>query len=361
VVRIEHLRKNYGSVKAVDDLSLTIPDGAFVTLLGPSGSGKTTTLMMLAGFEYPDSGDIVVNEKSLVMTPPYKRNIGMVFQNYALFPHLTIHDNIAFPLKMRRKGKGEIEKMVHGALDMVRLRGLEKRFPDQLSGGQQQRVALARALVFDPPLLLMDEPLGALDKKLREQLQLEIKHIQEAMKKTIVYVTHDQGEALTMSTEIAVMNAGRIEQIGSPGDVYERPCNQFVADFIGESNFLTGRVEEADGSRMVVRTDGNCRLVAKSDDRLPPGSSVTVSVRPEKVDFLAADAGGERQGTVTVHGVVREIIYMGDFTKWKVQVGDDEFVGIKKPSNAVQNVIQTGGNVTIGWSVADGRVFVKQQ
>lgn len=360
MVRIEHLRKSYGSVKAVDDVSLAIAEGAFLTLLGPSGSGKTTTLMMLAGFESPDSGDIVLNDKSLIMTPPHRRNIGMVFQNYALFPHLTIFENIAFPLKMRRKDKREIERMVEGALDLVRLKGLEKRLPDQLSGGQQQRVALARAIVFDPPLLLMDEPLGALDKKLREQLQIEIKHIQEQTKKTIVYVTHDQGEALTMSTEIAVMNAGKIEQVGAPGEIYEHPESQFVADFIGESNFLTGTIEEAGAGRAVLRTTGNCSIVVKLDDRSAVGSHVTVSIRPEKVVFLEVGGSTATEDTVIIPGTVREVIYMGDITKWKVQVAEEEFVVVKNQSNVAQGTIRPGDAVTIGWNAEDGKVFPRK-
>ncbi len=359
VVRIEHLRKSYGSVKAVDDLSLSIPDGAFVTLLGPSGSGKTTTLMMLAGFEYPDSGDITINGKSIVATPPYKRNIGMVFQNYALFPHLTIYENIAFPLKMRKKEKGEIRAMVQETLDLVRLPGMETRFPDQLSGGQQQRVALARAIVFDPPLLLMDEPLGALDKKLREQLQLEIKHIQERVGKTIVYVTHDQSEALTMSTEIAVMDAGRIEQVGTPGEIYEHPSNRFVADFIGESNFVSGTVAEAGAGRQAMRTGGGCEILLESGERLPSGRPLTISVRPEKIFFLDPGEGFDRDRVAAVHGTVREIIYIGDITKWKVQIGEEEFITVKKPSGTLLRELRADGEVLIGWNAADGKVLSK--
>src|SRR5580658_6506385 len=237
-VFLSGLEKRYGSVGAVCGVSLDIRSGEFLTLLGPSGSGKTTTLMMIAGFETPTGGDIAIDGTSVVAMPPYRRNIGMVFQNYALFPHLTVADNIGFPLKQRGVGKAERAKLVGEALELVHLPGYGERYPRQLSGGQQQRVAFARAIVFKPRLLLMDEPLGALDKQLRENLQLEMRRLHADLGITFIYVTHDQEEALIMSDRIAVMNEGRIVQLGKPEQLYDRPCDQFVASFIGESNFF---------------------------------------------------------------------------------------------------------------------------
>ena len=250
------LQKSYdGTSLVVRDLNLSVRRGEFLTLLGPSGSGKTTTLMMLAGFEAPTEGRIFLDGASIEDLPPHKRDIGMVFQNYALFPHMTVRQNIAFPLSVRRRPRAEIANRVARALQTVRLSGLEDRRPGQLSGGQQQRVALARALVFEPKLVLMDEPLGALDKQLREQLQIEIKHLHERLGVTMVYVTHDQGEAMTMSDRIAVFNDGRIQQLDTAAGLYERPATSFVAQFIGENNRLPGAVVGRDGPRVTVRLD----------------------------------------------------------------------------------------------------------
>src|SRR5262245_30972385 len=250
-VSLADLAKKYDRTNAVDGVSLDIRSGEFLTLLGPSGSGKTTTLMMIAGFETPSAGDIAIDGTSVVAMPPYRRNIGMVFQNYALFPHLAVEDNIGFPLKQRGMAKAARTKLVAEALELVRLPGYGGRYPRQLSGGQQQRVALARAIVFKPRLLLMDEPLGALDKQLRESLQLEMRRLHADLGITFIYVTHDQEEALTMSDRVAVMNEGLVAQIGTPEDLYDRPCDRFVASFIGESNFLPAVVRgEEDG--MVV-------------------------------------------------------------------------------------------------------------
>ena len=243
IVRFNAVEKTYdGRVNVVERLNLDIYQGEFLTILGPSGSGKTTTLMMLAGFEEPTSGDIQMSGQSLRNVPPFRRNMGVVFQNYALFPHKTVFQNVAFPLVQRKISKPAIAEQVGEALRMVELQGYGDRRPNQLSGGQQQRVALARALVFEPNLLLMDEPLGALDKKLREQMQIEIKHLHEALGTTVVYVTHDQAEALTMSDRVAVMDEGRIQQTGTPQEIYERPDSSFVANFIGENNNLDGTV-----------------------------------------------------------------------------------------------------------------------
>ena len=236
---LQAIAKRYGGVTAVDRLSLEVASGEFVSLLGPSGSGKTTTLMMIAGFIIPSSGSILLDGKNITRLPPYRRNIGMVYQNYALFPHMTVGRNVAFPLRMRGVGRDEIARRVGRALELVQLKGLSERRPTELSGGQQQRVALARALVFEPPLLLMDEPLGALDKKLRQELQSEIKRIQRETRGTVIYVTHDQEEALSLSDRVVVLNHGRIEQVGPPGELYERPRTRFVAEFLGAANFLS--------------------------------------------------------------------------------------------------------------------------
>jgi len=255
-VKFEKVDKSYdGEVLVVKDLNLDIPKGEFLTMLGPSGSGKTTTLMMLAGFETPTSGEIYLDGEAISSIPPYKRGIGMVFQNYALFPHMTVNENLSFPLEVRKLNKSDIKEKVEKALTMVELGDFGNRMPLQLSGGQQQRVALARALVFEPRLVLMDEPLGALDKKLREQMQYEIKHIHEQIGITVVYVTHDQNEALTMSNRIAVFNDGKIQQISSPNILYEKPENAFVAQFIGENNQIKGKVKSINGEMCVVKTE----------------------------------------------------------------------------------------------------------
>ena len=251
-VRFEKIDKSYdGRELVVKNLNLDIAEGEFLTLLGPSGSGKTTTLMMLAGFENPTSGEIYLDKKPISSITPHKRGIGMVFQNYALFPHMTVYENLAFPLRVRKISNDEIENKINKAINMVSLTGFENRMPSQLSGGQQQRVAVARALVFEPKLVLMDEPLGALDKNLRESMQYELKHIHETLGVTVVYVTHDQSEALTMSDRVAVFNDGQIQQLSTPDGLYERPENAFVAQFIGENNKLTGKVKSVSKSEEV--------------------------------------------------------------------------------------------------------------
>ena len=268
-VKFEKVDKSYdGEILVVKDLNLDVPKGEFLTMLGPSGSGKTTVLMMLAGFETPTSGEIYLDGNPISSIPPNKRGIGMVFQNYALFPHMTVKENLAFPLEVRKMQKSEIDEKVGNALAMVELQDFGNRMPLQLSGGQQQRVALARSLVFEPRLVLMDEPLGALDKNLREQMQYEIKHIHEKIGITVVYVTHDQSEALTMSNRIAVFNDGKIQQISSPDVLYEKPNSSFVAQFIGENNQLKGKVKSINGENCVVTTEsGDCLLYTSPSPR----------------------------------------------------------------------------------------------
>lgn len=281
-IRFEHVSKAYGTNRVIEDLSLTIEAGEFVSLLGPSGSGKTTLLMMLAGFEPVSAGAIWIGEKRIDQLPPHRRGMGVVFQNYALFPHMTVAKNVAFPLEMRGIGKQETQERVMRALDMVQLSGMRERRPHQLSGGQQQRVALARALVFEPAVVLMDEPLGALDKQLREQMQLDIRALHKRLGLTIAFVTHDQSEALTMSDRIAVFSQGRIEQVGAPREVYDHPATRFVAEFIGETNLVQGVVESHQGPLAVVRLEGKRTLrVATAGASL--GRRVCVSVRPERI------------------------------------------------------------------------------
>jgi putative spermidine/putrescine transport system ATP-binding protein len=310
--------------------------------------------MMLAGFEYPTSGDIEIDGTSIVATPPHRRNIGMVFQNYALFPHLSVYENIAFPLKMRKTPKSGIQEKVRNVLDLVQLQGMESRFPNQLSGGQQQRIALARAMVFDPPVLLMDEPLGALDKKLREHMQLEIKQIQDRVGKTIVYVTHDQSEALTMSNQIAVMNNGSIEQIGTPDEIYEKPNNRFVADFIGESNFFEGIVVEKPAQdELIVRTgDGNMWRVHTAK-AFQEGQEVTISVRPEKLFFMR-DEDRKNREVNAIAGRIEEVIYIGDIIRYRIGVPNHESFYVKQQTIAHYRIFKRDETVSIGWLEGDG-------
>ncbi|HEY3584101.1 MAG TPA: ABC transporter ATP-binding protein, partial [Casimicrobiaceae bacterium] len=286
IVRFVGIGKTYdGLSRVVDQLDLDVERGEFLTLLGPSGSGKTTTLMMLAGFEAPTEGEILLENKPLSRLPPYRRAIGMVFQNYALFPHMTVAENIAFPLSVRGMPGDEIARRVARALDMVQLPDLRARRPAQLSGGQQQRVAVARALVFEPKLVLMDEPLGALDKQLREQMQLEVRRLHERLGVTMIYVTHDQHEALTMTDRIAVFHRGRVQQLDRPERIYEHPANEFFARFIGENNRLDGRVEGVRGDRCTVRIAGDAVVEVTLATPLPTGTPVMVSLRPESVQI----------------------------------------------------------------------------
>ena len=282
-IRIDQVSKSFGPVQVIKDLSLDIERGEFVSLLGPSGSGKTTLLMLLAGFEQPSAGSIVLDGRRIDHLPPYRREMGVVFQNYALFPHMSVADNVAFPLKMRGVGRAEIEDRVKRALDVVQLAAMRDRRPAQLSGGQQQRVALARALVFEPAVVLMDEPLGALDKQLREQMQLDIRALHKRLELTVVFVTHDQSEALTMSDRIAVFNQGIIEQIGSPRDIYDHPRTRFVAEFIGETNLLEGTVKGHDRDGTTIQLDSSRQLTVARADALAAGARVLVSVRPERI------------------------------------------------------------------------------
>lgn len=359
-VVFDHVQKSYdGETLVVKDLNLSIGKGEFLTMLGPSGSGKTTCLMMLAGFETATHGDIRLDGRPINSVPPHKRGIGMVFQNYALFPHMTVGENLSFPLEVRGMSKSEREAKIKRALDMVQMFSFINRRPAQLSGGQQQRIALARALVFDPSLVLMDEPLGALDKQLREHMQFEIKHLHDSLGITVVYVTHDQGEALTMSDRVAVFNDGRIQQLAAPDELYERPQNAFVAQFIGENNKLDGVIEEIAGQEAKVRLASG-ELIAATPVAPEPGVSMQkgdktlVSIRPERVEFKPEMMP---KGAHMIDAEVLEFIYMGDLFRTRLRVaGHDDFV-IKSRNTQGQTVLRRGEKIKIGWAPADARAL----
>jgi len=350
LVRFENVQKSYdGEILVVKDFNLDVAKGEFVTMLGPSGSGKTTCLMMLAGFEPTTNGTIYLKDKPINNVPPHKRGIGMVFQNYALFPHMTVAENLAFPLEVRKMGKEERERRVKRVLDMVQLGEFGNRRPMQLSGGQQQRVAVARSLVFDPDLVLMDEPLGALDKNLREQMQYEIKHLHEDLGLTVLYVTHDQTEALTMSNRIAVFDDGVVQQCATPTDLYEKPENAFVANFIGENNRLMGVVKEINGDFVTVKTDSGDIVIASKVNVNAAGERTTLSLRPERI-FIAPT---KDRTPNTYSAKVEELIYHGDHIRTRFSVcGNDDFI-VKIPNSVDSTKLQQGKEVTIGWMAED--------
>ncbi len=353
-VAFERVQKSYdGETLVVKDLNLSMPKGEFLTMLGPSGSGKTTCLMMLAGFETATHGAIKLDGVSINDISPHKRGIGMVFQNYALFPHMTVAENLSFPLEVRKMGKSDREVKVKRALDMVQMGAFAGRRPTQLSGGQQQRIALARALVFEPELVLMDEPLGALDKQLRETLQFEITNLAHDLGITVVYVTHDQTEALTMSDRVAVFDDGRIQQLAAPDELYEKPQNSFVAQFIGENNALDGTVQEMRGDRCTVRLHSGDVIDALPVNVSKVGDKTRVSIRPERVEFnpqLGPDAH-------TLEAEVLEFVYMGDVFRTRLKVaGIDNFV-VKTRNRADQIRLSPGDKIKIGWLPEDCRAL----
>ncbi len=353
-VNFSNVSKTYdGKTSVVDNLNLEVREGEFLSMLGPSGSGKTTCLMMLAGFETATSGEIFLDGRPINRVAPQRRNIGMVFQNYALFPHMTVAENLAFPLQVRNVSKADIASKVKRALEMVELPHLGDRRPAQLSGGQQQRVAVARALVFDPRLVLMDEPLGALDKQLREQMQYEIKRIHERLGVTIVYVTHDQAEALTMSDTIAVFNYGKIQQLAKPSEIYETPSNSFVAQFIGENNVLPGTLEKRDGDVCSVRLENGETVSALSVTKAAAGGSTLLSLRPERiiVEPTLTDQ------ITAVKGEVVDQIYVGDHSRIQVRVfGKHEFV-VKVQNASLGRTFNKGEAITLGWRANDCRAL----
>jgi len=353
-VRFSSVSKSFDGVhEVVKSLDLDVVRGEFLTLLGPSGSGKTTCLMMLAGFESPSSGEITIADRVVTHVPAHKRGIGMVFQDYALFPHMDVFANIAYPLKVRGYSGREISKLVNDALAMVKLDGFAKRVPASLSGGQRQRVALARAIVFEPEVILMDEPLGALDRQLREHMQFEIKALHDRLGVTVIYVTHDQQEALTMSSRVAIFNDGRIQQIGLPSEVYEKSANSFVAQFVGENNVIPGVVESLSEARCAVRLADGKTIVATPVAVSAAGDETSVSIRPERILVGDAAVGCENLFRATL----REIIYVGDHLRLLVDLFLPGGLVIKVPVASVQGVGDPGGEITVGWAAEHCRAL----
>ena len=343
-IQLLGLEKRFREVRAVDGISLEVDSGEFFSLLGPSGCGKTTTLRMIGGFELPTAGRVLLRGRDVTADPPDKRPVNMVFQNYALFPHLDVGDNVAFGLKRTGVAGPEVKRRVAEALELVHLRGYDRRRPNQLSGGQQQRVALARALVNRPNVLLLDEPLGALDLKLRRQLQVELKRIQSEVGITFVYVTHDQEEALTMSDRIAVMHAGRVEQLGTPEELYERPASRFVADFIGSTNMLHGRVE-ADGRVRLSSGD----IAPMAHDGLATGTEVEISVRPEAISIIAPEIEGGIRATVD------QAAYLGATISYQLRTAGGLTLNVISPKTGAR--LSVGSDVAITWSPSEALVL----
>ncbi|MEC7259853.1 MAG: ABC transporter ATP-binding protein [Pseudomonadota bacterium] len=333
-ITVRHVTKTYGRVHALDDVSLDVKSGEFLTLLGPSGSGKTTLLMVLAGFTRPDSGSLKFGETEVIRTPPHLRDVGMTFQSYALFPHMTVAGNVGYPLRLRKVAKDEIARRVERALETVQLGGFGERRITQLSGGQRQRVAVARAIVFEPRILLMDEPLSALDKKLRDQMQIELRQMHEKLGMTTVYVTHDQREALTMSDRIAVVNKGRIMQLATPRDLYERPANRFVADFIGDSTFLP------------VTRQGNAISFAGQPlvhaDPAPDSAELALMIRPERIVL-----GGGTEGANRFDAHVSEVVYQGDSYLMYARLKDGSQIALRGAMRGAGDLPEQGANVTL--------------
>jgi putative spermidine/putrescine transport system ATP-binding protein len=351
-IRFDSVKKSYdGENYVVRGLDLSVAQGEFLTLLGPSGSGKTTSLMMLAGFESPTAGEIHLDARRIDKVPAHRRNIGVVFQNYALFPHMSVADNVAFPLRMRGLNGVEITKQVKRALDMVRLVGMDARKPAQLSGGQQQRVALARAMVFEPKLVLMDEPLGALDKQLREHMQLEIKALHRRLGINVVYVTHDQSEALTMSDRVGVFDQGAMQQLAPPAELYESPANLFVAQFIGESNTLRGSLVDVEAGSCSLRVGDGTVVKARATAGLAAGQAAALSLRPEKVRLLPE--GHEASDALNaVPATLIDLVYHGDHTRLCLSTcGSVDFL-MKVPNDAALPALRPGARLTVGWDAA---------
>ena len=353
-VRLERVTKRFGDFTAVDDLSLAIEHGEFFSLLGPSGCGKTTTLRMIGGFEEATAGTIYLGEQAVTELPPFKRDVNTVFQNYALFPHLSVYENVAFGLRRRKVRNDQVRGRVAEMLELVELPGYEQRKPSQLSGGQQQRVALARALINHPRVLLLDEPLGALDLKLRKQMQIELKRIQTEVEITFVYVTHDQEEAMTMSDRIAVMRAGRIEQLGSPEELYERPRTTFVAGFLGVSNLLDGEVASRGGDFVDVRLRDGATVRAPAAD-VDGATSVRIGVRPEKLRVIAVDANGTGSTDTSLNsleGTVVDASYIGVSTQYLVQTADGHRLTVYSQNletSGASEVLADGAPVRLTW------------
>lgn len=345
-----------GIVRAVDDISLRVRDGEFFSMLGPSGCGKTTSLRMIAGFEYPSSGSILIRGKDVSSVSPFKRPVNTVFQNYALFPHMTVGDNVGFGLEMKGIPKTEIRSRVQETLEKVRLSGMESRMPNQLSGGQQQRVAVARAIINLPQVLLLDEPLGALDLKLRKAMQLELKSLQRELGITFIYVTHDQEEAMTMSDRIVVMRRGRALQVGTPEEIYEEPASRYVADFIGETNFLEGIVKSGKGKKTEVEIEGGLLVHSLSRASLNKGIQVSVAVRPERIMLNSKKRVENR-----FRGRVTEVVYIGTDRHYDVLLAGDQHVRVREQNAdpSPQVVLKKGSEVSLSFSAEAARVLVE--
>ncbi|MFD1199896.1 ABC transporter ATP-binding protein [Brucella gallinifaecis] len=340
IATFRSVKKNYGAYIAISNLDLDVYNGEFLTLLGPSGSGKTTTLMMLAGFEKPNSGEIHINGEDVTRCAPYDRGMGVVFQSYALFPHMTVAENLAFPLAVRKIPKAERDRLVTRMLDLIQLPSVGDRKPQQLSGGQQQRVALARALVYEPRIVLMDEPLGALDKALRETMQMELKSLHARLGITFVYVTHDQDEALTMSDRIAVFNKGKIAQIAPPEVIYKRPSDRFVAGFVGEANLIDAEVLEIKTGRASVKTRDDAILSGIASGDLAVGKSAAIFSRPEEVQIVPASAAG-------LHGEVNSVIFHGDHLRIHITTDAGQVIHIKENSAGRNSRVKPGDRVAL--------------
>jgi putative spermidine/putrescine transport system ATP-binding protein len=343
--------RRFGDVVALAGVDLTVHPGELLTILGPSGSGKTTLLKIIAGFELPDEGIVSLKGTDITFATPAKRGIGMVFQNYALFPHLTVEENVAFPLEMRNVPRGEVRERVAAILALVDLGALGARLPRELSGGQQQRVALARSVVFDPGLLLLDEPFGALDRKLREQMQLEVKRLQRRLGLTALFVTHDQEEALVMSDRIAVMREGRIEQLGTPEDIYAHPNSWFVADFVGESNLFRGHLVADDAGNQFALTEGGVRMAIPRSS-LALGGEVGVLVRPERPRLIT---DGQPADNV-VRGRIVEIVYVGESVKYRLRIDATHELLVRWPFREHSGKLATGDDIVVGWDANDAHV-----
>lgn len=351
-VEFRNLCIRFGSIQAVDDFSLTVGAGEFLTFLGPSGSGKTTALNVVAGFITPSAGDILIEGRSIATMPTEKRNIGMVFQSYSLFPHMTVFDNVAFPLKMRYETRHRIKERVEHALSLVHLEDFGARMPSQLSGGQRQRVAFARAIVFEPKVLLMDEPLGALDLKLREHMQLEIKHYQEQIGCTVIYVTHDQNEALTLSDRIVVMNEGRIVQIGTPENIYDSPRTRFAAEFIGETNILPLAPSTADNrNAFYIEAIDRC-LTPGTNGADGPVSSTCLSIRPEKISRISADDLCTN-GLLRFEASIEDIVFLGDVIRYVVRASGDSTLIFKEHRTGTSSNLRVGDPVHLAFAQRD--------
>ncbi len=357
LVRFEGVRKAYGPATggyAVKQLDLEVTRGELLTLLGPSGSGKTTTLMMLAGFEQPSEGRIMLEGRDIARLPPHKRGIGVVFQSYALFPHMTVAENVAFPLEVRGVPKAERAARVARALAAVRLEQFGERRPAQMSGGQQQRVALARAMVFEPPIVLLDEPLGALDKALREEMQFEIRDIHQRLGVTMMYVTHDQAEALTLSDRIAVFEGGLIRQLATPRVIYDNPANAFVAGFVGENNRLPGKVLAREADEAEVALDCGLTVFARAADALSPGARCVVTIRPERV--AVAPVAASELGEGAIPATLREAIFQGDHVRLKLALGDGGEVLAKRPVGGGA-LPEPGSVASVAWEAGHALAF----